>query len=426
MGSPPMTKIVPLVLLVVVGVAAYVAQSHASLAQARERENSILRLKLKANEDRTRDLEAREKTHNARRNQHEDHLKKLEAQLRGVELASRRVTDAAVATAQKEATLAVEAAQKEAKLAVEAAQNEAKLAVEKARQEASRKDTAAAAQQKAAPAPASGAVAPAPQAAEGGEVKGASGSKAAGPLFGRVPKVIVQTGEQGAHTAKGTPVWAAKNPGFKLEYYGERDRAAFLKEQYGDRVATAYETLNAGAFKADLFRVAYLYKKGGVYADMDLVPMVGLDDLLQADVDYVSIAERADFDIPGVLNGFQAAVPALPFLKRAVDLIVMHTETRWLPPNTDNNDWKGMLNISGPVNLAHALGGVHTNGRHVVEGHPVFLWQSSRGQKITDPQNEGRMVIRHAEESQYTSGKPHYTSFYPQNVYKKLRLRLRR
>ena len=59
-----------------------------------------------------------------------------------------------------------------------------------------------------------------------------------------------------------------ENPGFKLEYYSDKGSRDFVENNYDKRVLDAYDKLKPGAYKADLFRYAILYKRGGIYSDL--------------------------------------------------------------------------------------------------------------------------------------------------------------
>ena len=134
-------------------------------------------------------------------------------------------------------------------------------------------------------------------------------------LASRVPKVIMQTGFEEQSTSSGTAAWAAKNPGWEMAYFGNEACVQFLERHFDARVVAAFHALRPGAFKADLFRYAYVYEKGGAYADLDTLPIAGLATILEPAVDFVAVSERNDLAtgaIPGAWQGIMAGVPKLP------------------------------------------------------------------------------------------------------------------
>ncbi len=74
-----------------------------------------------------------------------------------------------------------------------------------------------------------------------------------------------------------------QNPSYGYELYDDSDMFYFIKENYGKDVLKAYEELQIGAAKADLWRYLVLYKNGGVYLDIDSEIYANLDNLLKED-----------------------------------------------------------------------------------------------------------------------------------------------
>lgn len=60
-----------------------------------------------------------------------------------------------------------------------------------------------------------------------------------------------------------------KNPEYEYHFYDDDKIQNFLKEEFPPEYLKSYNRLTIGAAKADFFRYAILYKKGGVYLDID-------------------------------------------------------------------------------------------------------------------------------------------------------------
>ncbi len=60
-----------------------------------------------------------------------------------------------------------------------------------------------------------------------------------------------------------------KNPEYEYEFYDDCSVDAFILKEFGSDIFQLYKCINIGAAKADFFRYAILYKKGGVYLDVD-------------------------------------------------------------------------------------------------------------------------------------------------------------
>lgn len=99
-----------------------------------------------------------------------------------------------------------------------------------------------------------------------------------------IPKVIYQTYKTSNLpwlTRLHIAVFKKKNPAYKYEFYDDAAIEKFLGAEYGDDMLKLYRRINIGAAKADFFRYALLYKKGGIYLDIDSLITKNLDGLIQ-------------------------------------------------------------------------------------------------------------------------------------------------
>jgi hypothetical protein len=71
-----------------------------------------------------------------------------------------------------------------------------------------------------------------------------------------------------------------KNPDWKYFFYGDQEAKDFLKKEYPSEVLAKFNSFSRGAHKADLFRLCWLYKNGGVYVDIDTNLLRPLDELV--------------------------------------------------------------------------------------------------------------------------------------------------
>jgi mannosyltransferase OCH1-like enzyme len=101
-----------------------------------------------------------------------------------------------------------------------------------------------------------------------------------------IPKVIYQT-----YASSKLPIitklfiwWMRRqNKGYLYDFYDDARTAKFLKDEFPPEVFEAYNKIAIGAAKADFFRYAILYKKGGVYIDMDGAIVRPLSEIILAD-----------------------------------------------------------------------------------------------------------------------------------------------
>lgn len=104
-----------------------------------------------------------------------------------------------------------------------------------------------------------------------------------------------------------------KNPDYVYEFYDDKRIEAFLSEEFGEDILSLYQRINIGAAKADFFRYAVLYKKGGVYLDIDSGINGRLDNfILPGDKAVVSPEGNPDMFVQWAL----IYEPHHPFLKK--------------------------------------------------------------------------------------------------------------
>ncbi|RKP32664.1 hypothetical protein METBISCDRAFT_25601 [Metschnikowia bicuspidata] len=73
----------------------------------------------------------------------------------------------------------------------------------------------------------------------------------------------------------GEKLWAGKNPGFVHEVFNDETSYAFVKHLYAHvpEVILAYDALPDAILKIDFFKYLVLFARGGVYADIDTMPL---------------------------------------------------------------------------------------------------------------------------------------------------------
>ena len=108
----------------------------------------------------------------------------------------------------------------------------------------------------------------------------------------KIPKVIIQTFETNylpkRMIKKGCRSWINMNPEYTYIFFDDNDRKEFITKNFSSSVLKAYNRLNHGALKADLFRYCYLYINGGIYSDIDQTCTKSLDSLIEPDDDYIT------------------------------------------------------------------------------------------------------------------------------------------
>lgn len=128
------------------------------------------------------------------------------------------------------------------------------------------------------------------------------------------------------------------NPDFDIYYFDDASIVDFIRENFSQRVLDAYNTLIPGAYRADLFRLCYLYVNGGFYIDFNKTLKIPISELYEDDDEFVSpIAEKQ------IWQGFFGCIPGLPFIRLCIDEIVKTIEDRVYGENP--------LDVTGPTVL---------------------------------------------------------------------------
>lgn len=168
-----------------------------------------------------------------------------------------------------------------------------------------------------------------------------------------IPKIIHQTWKNKDipdFLLENVNKWKEMNPDYEYEYYDNDKCRKFILNNMGFKTALTFDILKPGAFKADLFRYCVLYIRGGVYTDIDLVPLVPLDKIIDEEHNFFSVKERDhihNFVINGVWQGFIACEPGLEVFKIAIDKIVDNAIFKYYPSDICQ-DWNKILSITGP------------------------------------------------------------------------------
>ena len=165
----------------------------------------------------------------------------------------------------------------------------------------------------------------------------------------KIPRKIFQTHETNKLPKRmintGCKSWIIKNPEYEYHFYDNHDRITLIKNNFDESVFNAYQQLNNGAMKADLFRYCVIYIHGGVYTDIDQVCLKPLAQIIPADADIVTgVAVNTPH------QSFMMYSPKCPILKLAIDQSV----TRILAKKPLRGKWGWPSGYTGPIALEYA------------------------------------------------------------------------
>lgn len=104
----------------------------------------------------------------------------------------------------------------------------------------------------------------------------------------KIPKIIYLTYKTKDIPSNIIPTWQKLNPDYKVELYDDLDCINFLLDNYGQKYVDIFNYIEDGPIKSDFFRVCLLYKCGGIYSDIDIEPLVPINDFIEDNVDFVT------------------------------------------------------------------------------------------------------------------------------------------
>lgn len=138
------------------------------------------------------------------------------------------------------------------------------------------------------------------------------------------------------------------NPKYEYKLFDDKDCRNFLLENFGINYANAFDTLLFGPFKCDFWRYAILYVYGGIYIDLDLIPLCSFDDIILEEDVLITVADRSFFNVNGIYQAFIAVIPKHPVLLYCLNISFFNIMTR-------RNENIYVLNITGPGVALNAI-----------------------------------------------------------------------
>lgn len=75
--------------------------------------------------------------------------------------------------------------------------------------------------------------------------------------------------------------WKDLNPDYSIELFGDKECADFIETHFGKTPRLNFEKIPDGPIKADYWRTCILYVRGGIYVDVDIVPLKSIDSIIK-------------------------------------------------------------------------------------------------------------------------------------------------
>ena len=137
----------------------------------------------------------------------------------------------------------------------------------------------------------------------------------------KIPKVIYQT-----YKDKNVPTivkerWLELNPDYVYYLYDDDDCYNFLIKYYTKEHADFFKyKIKDGPIKSDFWRVCILYQFGGIYADIDIVPHVPIDNFVDSDITLYTCISDPKLDQNNLNPHFIATIPKNPLILDCINI----------------------------------------------------------------------------------------------------------
>jgi len=134
------------------------------------------------------------------------------------------------------------------------------------------------------------------------------------------------------------------NPEYDYQFYDDQRIESFIKTEFDSTVYDLYKQIDIGAAKADFFRYAILYKKGGVYLDIDSKILKKLDSIIMPDDSAVISLES---NMKCYVQYALFFDKGHPFLKRTLEVVIDNLQ--------NNRNPYDIHSMTGPTAFTNAI-----------------------------------------------------------------------
>lgn len=121
--------------------------------------------------------------------------------------------------------------------------------------------------------------------------------------------------------------WQKLNPEYEVKLYDDEMIKLFLLEEFGELYRDIFDYLKDGPIKADFWRICILFKNGGIYCDIDNIPLVKLSDFIENNIDFATCSSWLDS------NNFNPN-----FIISSKDNIILKRCIEWYVNKYNNNE----------------------------------------------------------------------------------------
>lgn len=147
--------------------------------------------------------------------------------------------------------------------------------------------------------------------------------------------------------------WGIMNPEYDIRYFSLDLAREYLDDYFHPKFLRAFDCLEAFASKADLFRLALLYREGGWHSDwkQTCLKLHTLNNLAAKRTELFFTYDAGNYHgvkEECIQNGFLGAIPGHPFIARTITSTFKNIQSR-------NYGKIALQNAGGPCELGEAM-----------------------------------------------------------------------
>ena len=103
-----------------------------------------------------------------------------------------------------------------------------------------------------------------------------------------IPKIIYLTYKTKNIPQSVIDKWIDIYPDYEIKIYDNDDCLNFLDKEFGQEFVDIFNFIKDGPIKADFWRICILYKYGGIYGDIDVVPNINIEEILLSETTFLT------------------------------------------------------------------------------------------------------------------------------------------
>ena len=104
----------------------------------------------------------------------------------------------------------------------------------------------------------------------------------------KIPKIIHLTYKNKNIPQSVIDKWTEIYPQYDIKIYDNNDCINFLYKEFGQEYVDIFNFIKDGPIKADFWRVCILYKYGGIYSDIDIIPNINVEEILLPETTFLT------------------------------------------------------------------------------------------------------------------------------------------